>query len=96
MDKFLAVRKENVDKLNKIGRASKTARLLFEYLEKNPIIEISQAVDALSMSFNAVSDMVKQFVADGILIKMSGEKRNRIYVYKNHFDVLYEYNEIFV
>ena len=88
LDKLIIMREKNIKAVKNMGRSSKTAMLLFQYLEKNPVLEISQAADALNLSFNAVSDMVNRFVRTGIIMKISGEKRNRIYAYKNHLDVL--------
>ena len=67
VDKLIALHDDTVSFIETLGKTTKTARILFEYLEKNPIIEISKTAEALGMAYNTVSRVVKIFEENGIL-----------------------------
>ncbi|MDR1914693.1 MAG: winged helix-turn-helix domain-containing protein [Clostridiales bacterium] len=60
---------KNTEIIGRMGRASKTARQLFEYLEQNPIIEIRKTAVALGMAFSTVSASVNRLCEAEILGK---------------------------
>ena len=88
IDKLTTLREKNVLVISNMGRAAKTAFQVFEYLEKNPIIEIQKTADNLNLSFNAVSGAVRRLCNTGILIQTTGQQRNRIFSYKAYLDIL--------
>jgi predicted transcriptional regulator len=71
-----------------MGRASKTARQLFEYLEQNPIIEIRKTAAALDMAFSTVSAAVNRLCEVEILVQSAGGQRNRTFSYEAYLDLL--------
>nr|WP_321262397.1 Fic/DOC family N-terminal domain-containing protein [uncultured Sphaerochaeta sp.] len=81
---------EHVARINTLGRARLTALQLFSYLERNPIMEINQTAQFLSLSFNTVASSVKRLVDIGILIQSGGDKRNRTFSYKEYLNILRE------
>lgn len=83
----------NVETLSKIGRRSTTALILFNYLEKNPIIELSKASNDLGLTFATVSKIVDIMINNGILIQYSGVKRNRTFAYDAYLQLLREGTE---
>ena len=83
-----ALHERNAAMIAGMGRAAKTAGLVFSYLEANPMIEIRKTAEALSLSFNAVSSAVKRLSEAGILSKMSSVGRNRVFVYEAYLDIL--------
>ena len=74
--------------ISKLGRASKNALLVFNYLESNPIIEIGKTSEVLNISFNTVSSAVKRLVDVGILVQTSDSSRNRTFAYEAYLDIL--------
>ena len=58
VDKLIALQTNGFFHRN-IRKNQKTACIVFEYLEKNPIIEISKTSEALGMAYNTVSRIVK-------------------------------------
>ena len=70
------------------GRAAKTGLLLFEYLEKNPIIDIGKTAAELNLSFNTVANAVKRFVQQGILAQCSNADRYRVFSYEAYLKIL--------
>ena len=59
VDKLIALHDETGSFIETLGKTKKTACIVFEYLEKNPIIEISKTSEALGMAYNTVSRIVK-------------------------------------
>jgi Fic family protein len=81
---------ENIGVIECMGRASKSARQLLEYLEQNPIIEIRKTAASLDMAFSTVSATVNRLCEAGILVRSAGEQRNRKFSYEAYLDLLRE------
>ena len=71
-----------------MGRAKKTAKALFTYLEQNPIIDIRKTTEALGSSFSTVSGAVKRLEEKGILVQTNNASRNRVFAYQEYLDIL--------
>ncbi len=71
-----------------MGRAAKTAKALFAYLEQNPIIDIGKTAEALKLSFSIVSGAVKRLEEKGILVQTNNVGRNRVFAYQEYLDIL--------
>ena len=79
---------KNVHTIQKMGRASKTAEMLFAYLEQNPIIDIKKTAADLELSFSTVSGAVKRLVDAGILVQTNNASRNRVFAYEAYLEIL--------
>ena len=79
---------KNVHTIQKMGRASKTAEMLFAYLEQNPIIDIKKTAADLALSFSTVSGAVKRLVVAGILVQTNNASRNRVFAYEAYLEIL--------
>ena len=79
---------KNVELISDMGRASKTAQIIFDYLEKNPIIDIRKTAEELGMSFNTVCGAVKRFEENGILKQTNNATRNRVFAYEDYLEIL--------
>jgi len=88
IDKLVSLHDVNTAAINKMGRASKTALRLFEYLESSPIIEIQKTSEALGITFKTVADSVRRLGEMGILSRHSGKRRNRTFAYSAYLDIL--------
>lgn len=88
IDKLIALHDANAAVISKLGRATKNAMQVFNYLESNPIIEIRKTADALGIAFNTTSSAVKRLVNAGILVQTSGNSRNRTFAYEAYLDIL--------
>ena len=71
-----------------MGRAAKNARLVFDCLERNPVIEISRTAMSLGLSFNTVSFAVKRLCDAGILKQATHAGRNRTFAYEDCLAIL--------
>ncbi|MDW5299695.1 MAG: Fic family protein [Sedimentibacter sp.] len=87
---------EKIDKLHntnykaveKTGRAAKTIKKVFEYLESNPIIDIKKTSAELGISFNAASNAVKKLIELNILKQTESSQRNRVFVYEEYLKIM--------
>ena len=79
---------KNITIIEKMGRASKTAKEIFDYLEKNPIIDIKKTSEELSLAFSTVSQGVKRLEECGILVKTNNANRNRVFAYEEYLGIL--------
>ena len=84
---------ENLSQLNGhnltlLGKATKSLRAVFNYVCKNPIINIQKTAQELKMSFNSVSDAVKRLCELNILQESTSNRRNRVFSYGKYLDIL--------
>lgn len=79
---------KNIAIIEQMGRASKTAREIFDYLEKNPIIDIKKTSEELSLAFSTVSASVKRLEECGILVQTNNANRNRVFAYEDYLGIL--------
>ena len=83
-----ALHDKNVAIIETLGRQSKTARLLFGYIEKNPIIDIGKTASDLEVSFNTASSYIHRLVDCGILVQTNNTERKRVFSYEDYLSIL--------
>jgi len=83
-----ALHTKNSLTIDQMGRAAKSTRLLFDYLQKFPIVEIRKTAEALGMAFSTVSAAVDRLCKVGILVQSAGEQRNRMFSYAAYLELL--------
>ncbi len=88
VDKLTALHDRNENIVAGFGRASKNAMLVFNYLQANPIIDIRKTSDALEISYNTVSSVVRRLIEAGILVQTENANRNRTFAYSDYLAVL--------
>lgn len=86
--KLSALHEENILKIEKMGRKSSTACAIFNYLEKNPIIDIGKTATELDISFNTASSYINLLVENGILVQTNNSQRRRVYAYEEYLAIL--------
>jgi len=79
---------KNIRIIEQMGRASKTAKEVFDYLEKNPIIDIKKTSEELSLAFSTVSASIKRLEECGILVQTNNANRNRVFAYEDYLGIL--------
>ena len=70
-----------------LKRPANALRLL-EYLERNPIIDVTKTSTALELTFNTVSNTVNRLIELGILASTTTANRNRTFAYTDYLDIL--------
>lgn len=82
------LRHKNIKTIEKMGRMSHNAMLVFSFLESNPIIDIGQTAKNIGLTFNTVSSIIKKFINVGILKQLESGNRNRTFIYSDYIDIL--------
>ena len=88
IDEMTVLQAKNREKVRAMGRASKNALLLFEYLASHPIIDIGKTAEALDLSYNTVSAAVKRLMDADILVQTENVNRNRTFSYRDYLGIL--------
>lgn len=66
------------------GKRSNKAAILLQHLFKKPVIHVNQAKEITKSSYKTANDLVTEFVNVGILIEMTGQSRNRVFVFEEY------------
>ena len=66
------------------GKRSLKATLLLQYLFKKPVVHVNQVKNLTKSSFKSANDLVSDFVNAGILKELTGQNRNRVFVFHNY------------
>ncbi len=90
IDKLTSLHDNYCLKIEGLGRRTKNAMRVFEYLESNPIIEIQKTAKELDIAFNTMSSIVKDLTSIGVLEQTSTQSRNRTFAYKEYLEILKE------
>ena len=86
--KLSALRKQNEQIITEFGKSVPNALKLLRFIESEPIIDTKKTADALEMSYNTVSGLIKRFEEKGILVQSENKKRNKTYVYREYLELL--------
>ena len=88
IDELVLLHEKNISLMMNVGCSSKTVRKMFNYLERNSIIDIKKTASTLGMSFNTVSGVVNKLCDMGIIKQTNSRRRNRIFAYEAYLDIL--------
>lgn len=86
--KILKLRTEIEDKrIVTLGRRLALAKNVINYLYKNPIITLGYLVDELKITKQTANTMISELVRLNILYEITGQKRNRLFVFKDYINL---------
>ena len=86
--KIIALKtKIETTKITTLGKKTKTAQHLLNYLYTQPLVDIGDVAKALSVNNATANRLVDDFLKLGIFIETTGYKRNRVFLFKEYFDV---------
>lgn len=68
------------------GRRTHSALALSEYLFRNPVVEIKKVQEVCDLSARAAGNLVRSFEKARILQEITGQSRNRKYVFGPYLD----------
>lgn len=88
--KLAELHDRNITAIENLGKATKSTKRIFGYLEANPIIELNKTAEALKLAYNTVLSASERLMGLGILQETSGKSRNRVFSYKDYLDLLRE------
>ncbi|MEW5822634.1 MAG: Fic family protein [Cyanobacteriota bacterium] len=87
LEKVIHLSRKTEAKIASLGRKSKNAAEILNYLYQIPIIDTNDVSEKLNISFVASNNLIKDFVELGILIEETGFKRNRQFVFKEYLEL---------
>ena len=88
IEKLSKLHEKNIALLPKPKRKKDNLRMLFDYLEKHPIIDIKHTSEALKLSYNTTPTAVQTLVELGILRETTNAARNRVFSYEAYLEIL--------
>ncbi len=88
LSEVIALKHELEIRINQsFGRKSHSAIMLLQQLFQNPVINIHRVRDVCKLSFKSANNLVTDFVDAGILKEMTGQSRNRMFVFEEYLDL---------
>lgn len=72
---------------NSFGKRTSKATILIQHLFKKPVIHINQVKDIIDTSYKTANDLVTAFVKADILKEMTGNHRNRLFIFEEYFNL---------
>ncbi|MDD5362695.1 MAG: Fic family protein [Ignavibacteria bacterium] len=80
--------KENIEtEINKWRRRHRPAQILLNYLFEDPVVNIKSVKSVCNLSTKTIGELVKSFEEKGFLEEVTGNNRNRIFVFKPYIDL---------
>jgi len=86
--RLLKLRDQNIAKIMTLGKSAKLAMILYEYIEKTPIIDINKTAEALNLSFNTISKAVESLLKIEILKQRNNSIRYRCFAYEEYLEII--------
>lgn len=91
LSKVIALKSSLESKIiHSFGRKSHSAAALLQQLFQNPLININKVKDICGLSYKAANDLVTDFVSRDILIEMTGQSRNRVFIFEQYLNLFRE------
>jgi len=69
------------------GRRSQSAYTLLQHLFQNPVVQIKSVQEVCQLTPKSAGDLVQVFMEKKILIELTGQTRNRIFLFKTYLDL---------
>jgi len=85
--KILALKMEMEREILDFGKKAHNAGKLIEFLYQKPIVSVSEVIKILEVSKQTANVLIKEFEAKGILIEVTGYKRNKNYAFKRYLEI---------
>lgn len=87
-EQLSALHDKNAALLPKTNRKKDNLRLLFDYIEKYPIIDTKRTAEELDLSYNTVLSAIRRLRELNILAETTNSARNKVYAYSEYLDIL--------
>lgn len=83
------------EKISHLGRARFSCAQTLEYMKKLPQVTVPLLAKELQMTQPTVRSALNHLSSIGVLVEVSGKKRDKVYVYRKYLDILEEGAEPF-
>ncbi len=88
LSKVLILKSDLEKMINKnFGKKSLSAITLLNHLFEKPSLYVKEAQEIAKLSYKSANDLVDDFVKAEILEEITGQSRNRIFVFRKYFDL---------
>jgi hypothetical protein len=81
---------EDRQKIENFGKASATTLIVYNYLQKTPIVDSKKITQDCNTSLPTTNKALSHLRELGIVKEITGKARNKIYVYGHYLDILNE------
>lgn len=75
------------EEIVKLGKKARSAQQFLNYLYVQPVVESGDVAAALKINASTAHRMIDDFVKMNVLTEMTGNKRNRIFIFRNYVDL---------
>lgn len=72
---------------DRFGRAAGNGHRVLEHLYEHPIVSVNEVQERTGTTYTAANDLVSKFVTSGILHEVTGQARNRRFLYQSYIDL---------
>jgi Fic family protein len=79
--------------VQQIGRSAANALRVFNELKQRPVLNIAHLTETLNLSFPTAASVLQKLIDTGIVTELTGQQRNRVFVYQNYLNILNEGGE---
>ncbi|BCO30140.1 hypothetical protein TspCOW1_02430 [Thiohalobacter sp. COW1] len=91
--RLLALFEQDRERIKELGRIAGSCLQLHELLKQRPIVNIGQAAAATGINRTSISRCIGLLEEQGMLRELTGNRRNRLFVYDQYIQVLSEGTE---
>jgi Fic family protein len=84
---------EDRQKIANMGKPSASSLIIHHYLQKHPLTEAKKIVEHCKISLPTANKSLQHLTNLGIVKEVTGNTRNKIYVYQKYLDILNEGTE---
>jgi Fic family protein len=89
LSKVIELKAELERKITKdFGKKSNNAIILLQFLFKKPVVYVNEVKEVTGLSYKAANDLVLDFVNQKILTEMTGQSRNRVFVFDEYLKLV--------
>jgi len=71
----------------KFGRAAGNGHRVLEHLYEHPIVSVNEVQELIGTTYTAANELVGKFVNSGILNEITGQARNRKFMYQSYINL---------
>ncbi|MCJ7468064.1 MAG: Fic family protein, partial [Maribacter sp.] len=88
LSNILLLKSDLENRLHQIfGRKTQSASVLLQSLFKQPIVHVREVEKITGLSYKAANELVSDFMKADILIEMTGQSRNRLFVFNKYLEL---------
>jgi Fic family protein len=89
--RILSLREEHRHAITEnLGRAAGNGYCVLEHLYEHPIVSVNEVQELIGTTYPAANDLVSRFVDNGILNEITGQTRNRKFMYQSYIKLFHD------